>query len=130
MSAASAVTHVVAGLLAVHGVSWALRDQPPNVAFVPTSLLPLISAPVWAPVDAWCQFLVAGILLGAAVALVLRKHQGHNDQVWPVAAAEAATVVLYFASLFTGNDDGGGSVTHMACMVVAALLLAGWTSSV
>jgi len=111
-------------------VSWALRDQPPSVAFVPTSLVPLISAPVWAPVNTWCLFAAAGILLGVSVALAAYKHQEKPDRVWPVAAAEAGIVAVYFASLFTGGDDGGGWVTHMACaLVAAALLAAGWASS-
>lgn len=130
MTAASAIAQVVAGLFAVHGVSWAFSGASGNAAFVPASLLPLVSAPIWAPVEAWCEFMSAGILLAIAIAVATLKHKGNPAPVWIVAAGEAVIVSFYYIGMYTDGNHGGGWITHLACALVAAALVAvGWIGS-
>jgi len=137
MMAAAAVAHVLAALVAVHSVSWSLRDETPSaVAFVPVSLTPLAAAPIWAPVQSWAMFCAAGILVGVALAPLakfkLDERAGKPAQggpravaelLAPVAIGEALLTAVYFAGLYTGGHDGGGSITHAVSAIAAAVLL-------
>lgn len=116
---------MIAGLIAVHGVSWSFSGGgSTNAAFMPASLLPLVSAPIWAPVEPWCEFMSAGILLAVAFAVAAKKYKEQTVPVWPVVAGEVIIVMFYYLGLYTDGNSGGGWITHLACALVAAALLA------
>ena len=134
MLAFAAIAHALAALVAVHSVSWSLRDEPVSaVAFLPVSLTPLAAAPIWAPVESWAMLTAAGILLGVALAPVARWKLGRGsgagdanairDSLAPVAIGEVLIVFVYFVALFAGRH-AGGFITHAVSALAAATLLA------
>ena len=138
MMVAAAVAQVLAALVAVHSVSWSLRDEPASaVAFVPVSLTPLAAAPIWAPVETWAMFCAAGILASVALAPLVKSKLDERvgrpapggpravaELLAPVAIGETLLIIVYYAGLYTGGHDGGGAITHTVSAIAAAVLLA------